>query len=149
MAGEKKEKQILEEARRGLHQTFGMTRKEFDIYYSYPHNRKIVKKMAELGNYRIVAEVIESKYCSAGLQKGQKLVFKALPSLLIPEESDCPFCLRAVGPLGNLAAGFWDRIIDGRNPNDGMWHISECLDPGLEKGGLGHVVFKVYARKVG
>lgn len=144
---EENEKQILQEAYTRMQRTFGMTEKEFEKHVGYPHNRKIVIKHSELRKYRIVAEVIQSQYCSAGLQIGQKLVFKAVPSLLLPEESDCPVCLRAIGPLANLAAGFWDRIIDDRSPNDGMWNLAECLDPGLEKGGLGHVVFKVYARK--
>jgi uncharacterized repeat protein (TIGR04076 family) len=140
---------MLEEARKGLQDTFGVTNEEFAEHVSYPHNRKIIEKRAELSQYRIIAEVIKAKYCSAGMKIGNKLVLQALPAVLIPEESDCPLCLRALGPLANLVSGFWDRLIDDRDPNEGMWYISECLDPGLDKGGLGHVVFKVYARKVG
>jgi hypothetical protein len=143
----KQEKQILEEARQGLHKAMGMTSREFEKHVSYPHNRKIVINKDEMHKYLIVAEVIKSKYCGAGLLKGEKLVFRAMPALFMPEQSDCPLCLRAVGPLANLVAGFWDRMIDHRNPNEGMWYLSECLDPGLDKGGFGHVVFKVYAVK--
>jgi len=142
-----KENEILEAARRGLQKNWGMTNAEFKKHISYPHNRKIVIKKDDMHKYLIVAEVIESKYCSAGLKKGQKLVFRAMPAVFIPEKSDGPVCLRALGPMGSLAAGFWDRMIEDVNPNEGMWYISECLDPGLDKGGLGHVIFKVYTVK--
>ncbi len=147
MPGKTKEKRILEEAQKGLNKGMGVTTKEFKKHVSYPHNRKIVINKDEMHKYLIIAEVIESKYCSAGLKKGKKLVFRAMPALFEPEKSDCPLCLRAVGPLANLVAGFWDRMIEGINPNEGMWHLSECLDPGIDKGGLGHVVFKVYTAK--
>ena len=138
---------ILDEARKGMKARFGMTDKEFEKHISYPHNRKIVENMTELQKYKMIAEVVETKYCSAGMKKGQKLVFNLMPNELLPAESNAPLCLRAIGPIAYLAQGFWDRIIDGLNPNEGVWHIAECLDQGLEKGGLGHVVFKVHVEK--
>ncbi len=142
-----REKQILDKAQKGLRKGFRMTKKEFEKHISYPHNRKIVINKEEMHKYLIIAEVIESKYCSAGLTKGKKLVFRAMPAVFEPEKSDCPLCLRAVGPMGTMVAGFWDRMIEGKNPNEGMWYQSECLDPGLNKGGLGHVIFKIYTVK--
>jgi uncharacterized repeat protein (TIGR04076 family) len=144
----KTEEQVLAAGKEAMHRAIGVTARDFEKHISFPHNRKIVLNTLEMQKYRIIAEVTESKYCSAGLKVGQKLVFSCIPVVYLPEESDCPLCLRAVGPVAPLAAGFWDRIIDGREPNGGMWYISECLDPGLDKGGIGHVVFKVHARKV-
>jgi uncharacterized repeat protein (TIGR04076 family) len=144
----KTEEQILAAGKEAMHRAIGVTARDFEKHIAFPHNRKIVLSTVELQKYHIVAEVTESKYCSAGVKVGQKLIFTCIPAMLVPEESDCPLCIRALGPIAPLMAGFWDRIIDGRDPNGGMWHISECLDPGLDKGGIGHVVFKVYARKV-
>lgn len=139
---------MLEKAKQRMQQTLGISNEDFNKHVSFPHNRKIVERRQELEKYQIIAEVVQSKYCSAGLKPGLKFVFETIPPLLVPEETDCPICLRALGPLAYLVAGFWDRLIEGVDPNQGMWHIAECLDPGLEKGGLGHVVFKVYARKI-
>lgn len=139
---------MLEQAKRAMQKGVGITEEDFDKHITYPHNRKIIEKREMLLQYRIVAEVTQSKYCSAGLKPGMKLVFQMMPAQLIPAESNCPVCLRAIGPIAPLAAGFWDRLYEGLDPNSGMWYISECMDPGLDKGGLGHVVFKVYAQKI-
>lgn len=131
-----------------MKQEFGITDEDFATHMSNPVNRKLAGHMPELIKYRIVAEVTDSRYCEAGLKKGQKFVFNALPAVLLTSESDCSPCVRALGPISNLISGFWDRIIEGVDPNQGLWQMAECMDPGVQKGGLGHVVFKVYVRKI-
>lgn len=88
-----------------------------------------------------------SEYFNAGLKVGQKYTFNTMPVMLLTRDSDCPLCVRALGPIANLIMGFWDRIVEGIDPNQGMWHMAECLDPGVDRGGLGHVIFRVYAQK--
>jgi hypothetical protein len=41
----------------------------------------------------------------------------------------------------------WDRIAEGLDPNEGCFRHLVCFDPGLEKGGMGSVTFKLYAEK--
>ncbi len=141
MAQEEMIKQIMK-------QQFGISDEDFQSHMSHAQNRKLAERIPELMKYRIIAEVIESKYCGAGLKVGQKYVFNTFPAVLIAEESDCPLCVRALGPIANLIVGFWDRMVEGLDPNGGMWSGAECLDPGIKRGGLGHVVFKVYAKKI-
>lgn len=130
-----------------MQQTIGITDEDFKTHISYPQNLRLARRTQELMMYKIIAEVTESKYCSAGLKVGQKFTFRPLPAMLLPDESDCPLCIRAIGPISNLITGFWDRIVSGVDPNEGMWNLAECMDPGVDRGGLGHVVFKVYAQK--
>jgi len=132
-----------------MKQTVGITDEDFQTHISYPINLRMAERVPELLKYKIIAEVTESKYCNAGLKPGQKYTFKAFPAMLLTQESDCPLCVRAIGPIADLMVGFWDRIIEGVDPNQGMWYRAECLDPGVNRGGLGHVVFKVYAQKPG
>lgn len=128
-----------------MQQAVGITDEDFEKYMSYPKNLGIAKATPELMNYRIIAEVTESKYCSAGVKPGQKYVFQAIPAMLLTEESDCPFCARAIAPVGAILGNVWDKIIEGTNPLEE--ELVGCLDPGVENGGLGHVIFRVYAQK--
>ena len=140
--------QMIEQIKQMMQQAVGISDEDFQTWISAPVTSKMAGKSAELMKYKIVAEVIEAKYCFAGLKPGQKYVFSAMPAMLLPEESDCPLCIRALGPLANLMMGFWDRIMEGVDPNQGMWQMAECLDPGIGRGGLGHVVFRVYAQEI-
>lgn len=125
----------------------GLTDEEFEKNISYGFNRRLIANGSELLQYKIVAECVEAVHCGAGCKVGQKFVFKALPTLLLPEESDCALCAKALGPVAELLDGLWDRILDGLDPNEGIGLYAHCLDHGIEYGGLGHVVFRVRAEK--
>lgn len=143
--------EIPEDAMKALlafKQIKGMTDDDFERFISNPANRKIVLSKNEMDKYKIIAEVIESKYCGAGVKVGQKYTFRTVPNVLLVDESDCPLCIKALGPVSELMHGFWDRIIEGVDPNEGMWQYARCLDMGIKYGGLGSVIFKVYAQKI-
>jgi hypothetical protein len=140
----------LEEARAAgqkLKERWGFTDEEFDHHLKNGFNRRMMVMYPELKKYRIVAEVVSSKNCGGGCEVGSKIVFGCAPNHLLPEESDCGLCARAIGPISELMHGFWDRITDGLDPNAGIGEYARCADPGLEYGGLGSVVFRVYAEK--
>ena len=102
---------------------------------------KFFTRIEEVGKHRIVAEVIESRYCAAGLKKGQKFVIEG--GALAPEKSTAPFCMRALGPLTGFVNTILEKIVAGEDPNDRVFQVAECMDPGLEAGGLGKVKFQV------
>ena len=66
---------------------------------------KFFNRIEEVAKTRIIAEVIESKYCAAGLKTGQVFVIEG--GALVPEKSTAPFCMRALGPL----TGFINSIL--------------------------------------
>ena len=138
---------MLEEAKRELQKQTGITDEDFAKHISFPHNVKMLEKSQALGRYQIIAEAVQSKYCSAGVKAGTKLVFDLKPAMLISRKSDCPLCARAIYPICEAVDKVMERILNGLDPEQPAIQ-ADCRDPGLEKGGLGHVVFKVYARKM-
>jgi hypothetical protein len=73
-----------------MKQSIDITDEDFQTHISYPKNLRMAERAPELVKYKIIAEVTESKYCSAGLKVGQKYTFNAFPAMLLTEESDCP-----------------------------------------------------------
>ena len=102
---------------------------------------KFYTRLDEVLKTRIVAEVIETKYCAAGLKNGQKFVIEG--GALVPEKCTAPLCMRALGPITGFVNTILEKIVSGEDPNDRVFMVAECLDPGLEAGGLGKVKFQV------
>ncbi len=107
---------------------------------------KFFEKIADVVAYRIVAEVVESRYCAAGVKVGQRIVIQG--GALVPQESTAPLCMRALAPLTGFVNTILEKIVAGEDPNDRVFMAAECLDPGLEAGGLGKVKFLVRAERV-
>jgi hypothetical protein len=51
--------------------------------------------------------------------------------------------MRAIGPLTGFVNTILEKIVDGQDPNNLVFNVAECLDPGLAAGGLGKVKFAV------
>ena len=140
------EQQTIEEEKKEMRK-IGMPEKDIEIFLSHPYHVKlVVRGFPEMKKYKLVAEVVKSVNCRA--EVGQKFIFTSRGKLL-PDESDCPLCIRALAPMGQILFGFWDRFMEeGIELNEGMWDHFQCLDPGIERGGRGNVLFKVYAKKI-
>jgi len=136
---------VEQEIREMAKQVLGITDEDFARIG--PDRAKILPKALELMNYRFVAEAISSKYCTAGIKVGDKLVFDF--AVLNKEESTAPACIGALGPLMESIHIMWDRIAEGVDPNGSIFRTVSCFDPGLEHGGLGNVCFKLTAEKKG
>ncbi|MEW6489012.1 MAG: hypothetical protein AB1578_13990 [Thermodesulfobacteriota bacterium] len=108
---------------------------------------RFFERIQDVANARIVAEVTESRYCAAGLQVGQRIVVEA--GALVPAQCTAPLCMRALGPLTGFVNTILEQIVAGVDPNDRVFMTAECLDPGLEAGGLGKVRFRVTVEPVG
>jgi len=95
-------------------------------------------------NYRLVAEVIESKGCHSGHVVGQKLIFDNSGNLLMKE---CPdrVCAFLMPNLTVLINAFFENLMNGRDPNEVMFNTTGCFDTGPQCGGWGHVVVKMTA----
>jgi hypothetical protein len=137
---------MQEPMRTMLKQIIGITDEDLDRLP--PGIRKLLSAVPQMGNYRIIAEVTDAKYCFAGCKPGDKLVFGPQP-LLNAAESTCPLCIGAIAPMMERVHIMWDRVAEGVDPNEVWVRHSQCFDPGLEHGGLGTVHFKVYAQKPG
>ena len=123
----------------------GMSEDDIKMHFSVPFNRKFALRVGELRKYKLVAEVIRSRYCD--LKEGQKFVFSCAPTNLLVNECTARLCIKALGPMGTAMVAFWDRILEGVEPNGGAWEYVQCLDQGLRNGARGNVLFKLYAVK--
>ncbi len=107
---------------------------------------KFFSRIDDIMKHRIVAEVIDSRYCAAGIQKGQQIVIEG--GALVPGKSTAPLCMRAIAPLTGFVNTILEMIAAGQDPNDRVFMTAECLDPGLEAGGLGKVKFRIRVEKI-
>ena len=101
---------------------------------------------SKAGKYRVVAEVFNSEYCSAGLKPGQKYVIDPAQQVNMGE-STAPLCLGALAPLGQRMEVYLDRMGHHENMTASLRGF-RCTDPGFGKGGLGTVEFKVSIEEV-
>ena len=109
--------------------------------------RLLEGSMALMG-YRLVAEVVESENCFAFYKPGDKLVFNA--TMLNKDETTADnICTDAITPLNTAIRAMMSAIVNGEDPNKYIFNNVQCIDTGAGHGGLGRVLFKVYAEAMG
>jgi len=117
------------------------------VKFLSPKNQRLIEKGEEFRKWRLIAEVLEARNCIAGLKKGHKYVFHG-SCFLLPEESTCPrICLWAVAAFVPFSFMLYDRIGQGENPSEFWIDRIRCLDVGVERGGYGEALFRLYCEK--
>ncbi len=136
-----------EVSRQMTKQAIGIT--DEDLERLSPGMKKLLSDLPEKMKWKVIAEVTESKHCFAGLKPGDKFVFN-FPVLNVSESTAAP-CVEAIAPLANQIRAMVDRVAEGGDPNASIFATQQvsCMDVGVEHGGLGRVMFKVYAEKAG
>ncbi len=125
----------------------GYTDEEMEIFKSDPEKVKMVTETPEFVKCRVVAEVIESHGCHARHKVGDRFVMTG-GGQLIAEESPKRMCMFALGPLSNVLPTIYERLITKSDPDLGRSNIVQCTDVGLDKGGWGKILMKVYVEKI-
>jgi uncharacterized repeat protein (TIGR04076 family) len=128
-------------------QAVGITDEDLDRLA--PGMKKLLTDLPDKMKWKVIAEVTESKYCFAGLKPGDRFVFN-FPVLNVAESTAAP-CVEAIAPLASHIRSMVGHVAEGDDPNDSIWASQQvsCMDVGVEHGGLGKVMFRVYAEKVG
>jgi hypothetical protein len=129
-----------------LRRRLGLDGQEWMIIKENPKFQRLFQNAIKASEYRLVAEVIESKGCHSGHIKGQKLIFDNSGNLLTRESPDrvCAFLMPNLTVLVNA---FFENMMNGRDPNEVMFNTTGCFDTGPQCGGWGHVVIKMTAVK--
>jgi len=118
-----------------------------DLEKITPEQEEELKNVGlKAGRYRVVAEVVDSKYCSAGLKPGQKYVIDPAQQINLGE-STAPLCLGALAPLGYRMEVYMDRMSHNGDMTSSLRGF-RCTDPGIGLNGLGIVEFKVSIEEV-
>ena len=119
---------------------------EWTIVKENPKFQRLFQNAIKASEYRLVAEVIDSKGCHSGHIIGQKLIFDNSGNLLTKESPDrvCTFLMPNLTVLVNA---FFENMMNGRDPNEVMFNTTGCFDTGPCCGGWGHVVVRMTAVK--
>jgi uncharacterized repeat protein (TIGR04076 family) len=123
---------------------------EDEIVKLHPGMQKLLRSIGKTPPVQIVAEVIKSDHCSAQIKKGDRLVFDPY---LNPEKSSCVMCARALLPvliqvnaIGEMNV---ERVESGKTDlPEIVFRNVRCLDPGIENGGVGGVVFNIRQEEI-
>jgi hypothetical protein len=132
--------QIAEVIRRRLK----LEDQEWVMIKQNPKFQRLFENAIKASQYRLVAEVIDSKGCHSGHVNGQKLIFDNSGNLLTKENPD-RVCAFLMPNLTILINAFFENMMNGRDPNEVVFNTTGCFDTGPHCGGWGHVVVKMNA----
>jgi len=124
----------------------GYTDEEMKLFRSDPDKVRMVVGTPEFAKARVIAEVIESHGCHAGHRVGDKFVMTA-GGQLIAEASPRRMCMFALGPVSHQLPAVYERLIAKSDPKCERFSLVQCTDIGLDKGGWGKILMKVYVEK--
>ena len=119
------------------------TDEELKVFRSDPQKVKMVTGTPEFVKCRVVAEVIESHGCHARHKVGDRFVLTP-GGQLITEECPQRICIFALGPIFQVMPGIYERLISKSDPDFQRFNTVQCTDVGLDKGGWGKILMKVY-----
>jgi uncharacterized repeat protein (TIGR04076 family) len=125
----------------------GYSDEEMNIFRADPEKVKMVTETSDFVKCKVVAEVIESQGCHAGHRVGDKFVMTA-GGQLIAEECPKRMCMFALGPVSNTLSAIYERLYAQSDPNYERSQVVQCTDVGLDKGGWGKILMKVYVEKI-
>ena len=112
-----------------------------------PKHWRFFDRGSKFDEYRLVAEVIKSRNCLGGARVGDRYVFHT-SGFFLPQESTIRRpCLWAMVPMLPFSYMVYDRIALDVDPSSLSIDHIKCLDVGVEHGGYGEVVFKIYCEK--
>ncbi len=119
------------------------TDEEMKIFRADPGKVKMVTETSEFVKCRIIAEVIEAGGCHAQHKVGDKFVMDGNGQLITKE---CPdkMCVFAVAALETPVNMIYERFMNHADPKHERHNVVQCSDIGLDKGGWGKILMKVY-----
>ena len=116
----------------------------------HPGLEKLYRNIAKTAGYQTIAEVVKSQACFAGVKVGDRLVFDPF---LNPQKSTGNMCPRALLPVLLEINSLWETAMEWAESGKAelpeiVWRNVRCLDPGLEDGGVGGVVYTIHSEKI-
>ena len=123
------------------------TDEEMAVFKSDPVKVKMVTETPEFVTCRVIAEVIESHGCHAKHRVGDRFVLTPGGQLLTGE---CPgnVCISAVTAISHVMPAIFERLINKADPQHERVDFVQCADVGLDKGGWGQILLKVFVENV-
>ena len=139
---------LTKEATKFLKEATGITDEQMAKLHS--GQVKLFNNAVKTPRRQIVAEVIKSEHCFAQVEVGDKLVFDPF---LNPEKSSGVMCPKALLPVLVQIGAIWEMSAEWATSGkeelpEIVWRHVRCLDPGLEDGGVGGVVYTLRLERI-
>jgi hypothetical protein len=111
---------------------------------------KLFNNVMNSTKFQTVAEVVTSEHCFAQVKVGDRLVFDPF---LNPAKSKGVMCPRALLPVVSQIGAIWETAVERaqsghEEPPEIIFRHIRCLDPGIENGGLGGVVYRLHMEPI-
>jgi uncharacterized repeat protein (TIGR04076 family) len=137
----------VEEIWRRFQKHMGYSDEEMKTFRSDPRKVQMVTQTPEFIKRRVIAEVIESQGRHARHRVGDRFVMTPGGQLIADQ---CPkkMCMFALGPVSQILPVIYERLMAKSDPDCERFNIVQCTDIGLDKGGWGKILMKVYVEKV-
>ena len=115
----------------------------------HPGLEKLFSNVLKTMAYQTVAEVVKSEACFAQVKVGDKLVFDPFFN---PQKSTGVMCPKALLPVLLEINALWEMTFEWAESGkeelpEIIFRNVRCLDPGLEDGGVGGVVYRIRTEK--
>jgi uncharacterized repeat protein (TIGR04076 family) len=142
--GKKGESAMTDGIIEGYGRRVGYTDSEIDKLHEGGHRIRHIGRLSEAASlYSIEAEIVESRHCNSGHEKGQKFILDVDGNLITKL---CPkkMCVYLISQLAIPVALINERLSEGHDPNDfHFMRYVRCPDVGVECLGYGQVMLKV------
>ena len=111
---------------------------------------KMFRNVPKTMQSQVIAEVVKSEHCFAGVKVGDKLVFDPF---LNTQKSSGVMCPRGLLPVLVQMNAVWEMVFEWAESGkeelpEMVFRNVRCLDPGFEDGGIGGVVYRIRAEKM-
>jgi uncharacterized repeat protein (TIGR04076 family) len=125
-------------------EAMGYTDKEIEAYRADPMKVKAMERAPKFGTYDIIAECVQSRNCNAGHKVGDKIIFDGNGVIL---RDLCPprMCFGVIQVIAPCIYAIWERFADDLEDVCIMLPLVHCPDVGVENGGWGETIWRVYA----
>jgi len=116
----------------------------------HPGLEELFRNISKTTGYQLVAEVVKSQACFAGVKVGDRLVFDPF---LNPQKSTGNMCPKALLPVLLEINALWEMTAEWADSGkqklpEIVFRNVRCLDPGLENGGVGGVIYTIRNEKI-
>ena len=140
----KEQQEKIDRRWKRFQEALGYTDDEIAKFRSDPTKAKAMERAPKFMTYNIIAECVFARNCNAGHREGQKIVMDGNGVIL---RDQCPerMCFAAIQAFASYLYGIWERFGDDLEDVCLLSDAVHCPDVGVERGGWGETIWRVYA----
>lgn len=124
-------------------EALGYTDEEMAIFRSDPRKVRAMERAPKFVTHNIIAECIMSRHCNARHKVGDKIIMDGNGVML---RDQCPerICYGVMQCVAPFVAAIWERFSEDLDDPNLFFDKVRCPDIGIENGGWGETMWRVY-----